>query len=141
MNTEFKSGFANFFSLSLRNFGLIAAAVLAALWWAFPSAVLSVLDANQRFLLTVALMLPASMQKFISGFVEIVQGLQAAFSLPGRMMSPAVAAQYKATIAIVANALLLLAESKVLRWSYNVLWLLWKLSEKIADKLPARRHA
>src|SRR5437868_104486 len=109
-----------------RNFGLIVAAVLALLWWFAPSAAVGLLDANLVFASwlgkLIGSVIPAA-GLAIEGLLGLVGGLAKLTNFVSSYLGGA-GPRSEATVRIVVETLVILAEIKAIRWSYNLLWLL-----------------
>jgi hypothetical protein len=118
--------------------GTILTVVLGLLWWLNPPAVVSILNANLEMISWVAKALPSDLGGvMLDGLVKLMKALGKGANLVSSFLPPTFGPHTEATIRIVIETLLLVAETRVIRWTYNIVWFLtWPFFKK-APAAPA----
>ena len=80
----------------------------------------------------VAKLLPADLGgQLLAGLVALMKALSGAARFVGSLMPPTFGPRTEATIRIVVETLVLLGEVKLVRWTYNICWVLsWPFRRK-----------
>lgn len=124
--------------LFIRYPGTILTLVLGLLWWLNPPAVVSILNANLEMISWVAKALPSDLGGvMLDGLVKLMKALGNGANLVSSFLPSTFGPHTEATIRIVIETLLLVAETRVIRWTYNICWLLTWPFHKKASTAPA----